>query len=164
MNAESYEVVLEGVPVGELFALLKSIEGGAETLAGLTLSEPLEASGEGGVSKALVDDFIACEVDICLSEQLGGQYVSSEIQIPLILLRVIKLGSIIDVELSFDSSELLDIDAVMAAMKIYSCGLSKCFGGMEYYGGLEPAMDAETRYFTNDTPGPMSMKEVKVGL
>jgi hypothetical protein len=156
MTTESYEVIFEGVPDKALFALLKVIEGNADTLSDLTLSEPVELLSKSGIYKKLIDDFCTRVEDVCLSERLGGFHVSPALTLPSVLLRAVKCGGRADVELSFDNVVASDVDSVMLAVQIYASNLSSFFGVTKFYGGLEPAVDVETRYFTNDLLGPLS--------
>jgi hypothetical protein len=158
MATESYEVVFADVPAKKLLALLTAIEGSAETLSDLKLSEPILVSRDGGVYKELIDDFLTCENAICLSELLGRFRVAYALLLPLVLLRVVKFGAVTDVELSFDWVDELDADGLMEAMQVYAGNLCKIYEVAEFYGGLEPAVDIETRYFTNDKLGPLAMK------
>lgn len=156
MTTESYEVIFEGVPDEVLLALLKTIEGDANTVANLALSEPGEILSQGGVYKELIDGFCAREVDVCLTENLGNLRISPALKLPSVLLRVVKYGGCTDVELSFEDVASSSVSGVMLAMQIYAGNLFKAFGVKSFYGGLEPAVDAETRYFTNDLLGPLS--------
>ncbi|MHA6790231.1 hypothetical protein ACWA6H_21330 [Pseudomonas bijieensis] len=161
MTTESYEVIFEGVPDKVLFALLKVIEGNADTLSDLTVSEPVELLSKSGVYKELIDDFCIREEDACLSECLGGFHVSPALTLPSVLLRVVKYGGGTDVELSFDGVVTLGVDGVMLDVQRYASNLSRFFGVTKFYGGLEPAIDVETRYFTNDMLGPLSCAPVR---
>lgn len=151
--SESYEVVLQQVAVGDLYVLLKLIETESQELSGLAVSEDLGGIDPAGINKNLVDAFFAYEGDVCLTERLHEFKVSETVCLPLVLLRVIKYKGEVDVELSFNEISSLDIGRIMLAMRGYACALSKKFDIKEYYGGLEPAADIDTRFFTGNALG-----------
>jgi hypothetical protein len=45
----------------------------------------------------------------------------------------------------------------MIAMQKYAKDISKRFDVEEFYGRLESAVDTDTRYFTNDSFGPLGV-------
>ncbi|PAU61157.1 hypothetical protein [Pseudomonas indica] len=153
--ANSYEVILQQVAETDLLALLKVLERNSQAFAGLTISEDFGGEGLVAINEGLIDAVIAYEGEVCLMERLYGFKVSEEISLPLVLLRVVKYKGGVDVELSFNDVSCFDINCVMLAMRIYSVFLSGRFHIKEFYGGLEPAMDVDTRYFTGNTLGPL---------
>lgn len=152
---ESYEVVLQQVAKGDLHVLLKYIEMRSQTHSGLAVSEEFRGVGSARVNKDLIDAIVAHEGDVCLTEHLHEFNVSGTIRLPLVFLRVIKYKGEVDVELSFNDAPSFDIDRVMFAMQRYADELSKKFHINEFYGGLEPAADTDTRYFTGNALGPL---------
>lgn len=154
--SESYEIVLQQVAKGELYLLLKFIEMGSQALSGLSVSEDFGGSSPVEINQSLIDAVVAHDGDVCLSEQLHEFKVSQAISLPLVLLRVIKYEDKVDVELSFNDAAPFDIDRIMLTMQGYSHAISNKFHIKEFYGGLEPASDIDTRYFTGDALGPLS--------
>ncbi|NIF15406.1 hypothetical protein [Pantoea sp. Cy-639] len=153
--SELYEIVLQQVAKSDLHALLECIEMGSQTLSGLAVSEKFGGIVSAGVNKKLVDAFLAHEGDACLMAHLHEFNVSRSIRLPLVFLRVIKHKDEVDIELSFNDTPPLDIGRIMFAMQRYTDELSKKFHIKEFYGGLEPAADIDTRYFTGNTLGPL---------
>ncbi|WP_337057459.1 hypothetical protein [Pseudomonas sp. USHLN015] len=151
--SESYEVVLQQIAAGDLFMLLKLIEAESQELSNLAASEDFGKIDIAGINKALIDAFFAYEGDVCLTGKLRGFKISEAVCLPLVLLRVIKYKGEVDVELSFNEIPSLDIGRIMLAMQVYADGLSKRFDIKEFYGGLEPAADIDTRYFTGGALG-----------
>ncbi|UUC49976.1 hypothetical protein [Pseudomonas citronellolis] len=152
---ESYEVVFQQVAVGDLLELLNAIEVSSEVLSDLGVSESLGDILLAEIDKKLIDGIVSYEGDICLTGRLYKFNVSNEICLPFVFLRVIKYANGIDVELSFDDTRLFDIGGLMRVMQIYADGLSKKINMVGFYGGLEPAIDIDTRYFTGDVLGPL---------
>ncbi|MFR0716831.1 hypothetical protein ACLUS7_17420 [Enterobacterales bacterium BD_CKDN230030183-1A_HGKHYDSX7] len=153
--SESYEIVFQQVAASDLHVLLKSIERGAQALSGLSVSEDFEGVNLVRINKGLVDAIVAYEGDVCLTEQLHEFKASEAIYLPLVLLRVIQYKRKVDVELSFNCVPSFDIGHVMLAMQGCADALSKKFHIKEFYGGLEPASDVDTRYFTGNALGPL---------
>ena len=153
--AESYEVVFQQVAVGDLLELLNALEMSSEVLSDLGVSESLGDILLAEIDKKLIDGIVSYEGDICLTGRLYKFNVSNEICLPFVFLRVIKYANGIDVELSFDDTRLFDIGGLMRVMQIYADGLSKKINMVGFYGGLEPAIDIDTRYFTGDVLGPL---------
>ena len=154
--SESYEIVLQQVAADDLHVLLKLIEIGSQDVSNLAVSEDFGEVGTVGISKSLVDAIVASEGDVCLTEQLHGFRVLETIRLPLVLLRVVKYEGKFDIELSFNEAPSFDIDKIMFAMQEYAVALSRKFNIKEFYGGLEPAADIDTRYFTGNALGPVS--------
>nr|WP_146219580.1 hypothetical protein [Pseudomonas sp. RW407] len=152
---ESYEVVFQQVAVGDLLELLNALEVSSEVLSDLGVSESLGDILLAEIDKKLIDGIVSYEGDICLTGRLYKFNVSNEICLPFVFLRVIKYANGIDVELSFDDTRLFDIGGLMRIMQIYADGLSKKINMVGFYGGLEPAIDIDTRYFTGDVLGPL---------
>lgn len=107
------------------------------------------------IDKELIASVIAYEGSICLTCRLHRFSISPEISLPIVLLRVVKYQEGVDVELSFVESPLFDIGRVMFAMKEYCNHLLSKFYVSGFYGGLEPAVDVGTRYFTGNSSGPL---------
>lgn len=129
---------------------------GSQGLSGLAVSEDFGEVGPVEINKSLIDAIVAYEGDVCLTEQLHEFKVSEAIRVPLVLLRVIKYKDEVDVELSFNKTPSLDVNKIMLAMQEYADALSREFNIKEFYGGLEPAADIDTRYFTGSALGSVS--------
>ncbi|WP_147310742.1 hypothetical protein [Pseudomonas citronellolis] len=152
---ESYEVVFQQVAVGNLLELLNALEVSSEVLSDLGISESLGNMLLAGGDEKLIDGIVSYEGDICLTGRLYKFNISDEVCLPFVFLRVIKYAGGIDVELSFDDTQIFDIGGLMRAMQIYADGLSKRINMVGFYGGLEPAIDIDTRYFTGDVLGSL---------
>ncbi|MGH8815606.1 MAG: hypothetical protein ACREX5_03355 [Achromobacter pestifer] len=155
--AESYEIVFQQVAIGDLLALLKTLEASSKSISDLAVSEGIEGLDFDGIERRLIDAISAYEGDVCLTELLHGFRVSEGIILPCTLLRAIKYNEGVDVELSFVEIPSTDICCVMLAMQAYGDSLSKKFSMAEFYGGLEPAEDVDTRYFTGEFFGPLGL-------
>ncbi|QQB36367.1 hypothetical protein I6I07_07080 [Achromobacter deleyi] len=155
MNS-SYEVVLQQVAPSDLWGVLKTLEKSSKSLSGLSVSEDVRGLDLQIINKNLVDSVVAYGGNICLLGQLHEFNVTPEISLPLVLLRVLKYQDDIDVELSFDETPFFDVDRILLGMKEYCDGLSNKFAVSKFYGGLEPATDLDTRYFTGNASGSLN--------
>lgn len=155
--ANSYEVIFEQVASCDLFELLNAIEGSSKSLSDLVLSEYSGPVSFEKLNEGVVESIISSEREICLTGRLLELSVSPKVCLPFVFLRVVKYCEGVDVELSFDDGLLFDIGRVMYSMMIYCNDLLERFYASELYGGLEPAMDVETRYFTGATYGPLGL-------
>jgi len=153
--SESYEIVFQHVAAGDLYELLESIGMDSQIFSELAVSEEVAGVRLAGEARNLIDEIVAYNGDICLTAQLHGFRLSEVICLPLVLLRVIKYRDGVDVELSFNDSPSFDISNIMLAAQRYADVLSKRYHVEEFYGGLEPAADINTRYFTGNALGPL---------
>lgn len=153
--AESYEVVFQEVPRKNLFLLLRKMKMNASFISNINISSEIEISKDFEMCESLINDIIDNRGDICLIGEFHGFVVSEKVSIKSVLLRVVKYGVNIDVELSFDDDGDVSIDDLMKELHQYAKKISEEFDVGVFYGGLEPAMDINTRYFTNDVVGPM---------
>jgi len=153
--SDTYEIIFEQVAADDLQELLNFIEMDSQARSGLAVSESLGRIDSTGVDKRLIDKIVAYDGVVCLMERLHEFKVSESICVPLVLLRALKYEDGVDVELSFNSILSVDIDCIMFAMQRYANAISKKFHVKEFYGGLEPAVDIDTRYFTGNALGPL---------
>ncbi|WP_422403782.1 hypothetical protein [Pseudomonas sp. GZD-209] len=137
--SESYEVVFEQVAMDDLPGVLAHLQASADAV--------LE----------LIEAVIAHAGDVCLTAQLHGLQVSEHISLAIVLLRVLKYGDAVDVELSCDTVAPADVEHVMFAMQAYAKALSADFRVAAFFGGLEPAADVKSRYFTGNVLGPLGV-------
>lgn len=156
--SDIYEVVIQGVLEDDLFTLLKILESDAKMVSGVSVSEDVDLSkGKTCIDKSLVGMIVAYDGSICVSEKIYGFNILELIELQEVFVRVLKYENYFDVELSFSDSNEIDIANVMRNIQQYIIGLSKNITFEEFYGGMEPAADFETRYFTNKTLGPLGL-------
>jgi len=81
--------------------------------------------------------------------QLGCLKISSA------LIRLVKYDRKYDVDFSFDSSATTDTYGLMKKLHREAKLIADKFSATSFFGGLEPANDAETQFFCNDNEGPL---------
>ncbi len=77
-----------------------------------------------------------------------------------ILIRVIKHDAVFDLEISFDLNQQIELSDVLLCT--YFVKLAHIYQIPQVYGGLEPAEDEETRFFTGESLGPMNLQSFKI--
>lgn len=152
---ELYEVVLGGVVEDDIIILLKDLESHSERVDDVTASEVLGIASCLGLDQSMVAELCRFEGDVCVSAKFYGFDIVSASSDFFVLLRVVKCGGGVDVELCFDDSVFSDVDKVMLLLQKYLKEISDRVRMKEYYGGMEPAKDLGTRYFTGEMLGPL---------
>ncbi len=75
-----------------------------------------------------------------------------------VLIRAIKYDAIFDLEISFDLNQQVELSDVMLCT--YFVKIAHLYQIPQVYGGLEPAEDEETRFFTGASLGPMNLQNL----
>lgn len=153
--SECYEIIFEQVAFDDLYELVRFIERESRGVSGLVVSEDLGEISSARISRRLIDKAISYVASVCMVEQLHELNFLGVISLRLVWLRVVKYEGKVDVELSFNDVPPIAIDHVMLAAQRYAERLSKKFNIKIFYGGLEPAGDTDTRYFTGNTLGSL---------
>lgn len=105
-------------------------------------------------------------IDIFAKQAFFGLFINlkslkrSGIRLPNCGLAVYKYSTEINLEVNFQLSDLKNFstkDLTPALMKLAK-SIAVDYGIDEYFGGIEPASDVETRLFTNDQAGSFSFK------
>lgn len=73
-------------------------------------------------------------------------------------LRVIRYDDRFDLEISFDSE---DAPLYEYMVPRFASEMAERYQVENFYAGIEPAADEETRLFTRDKPGPLSPSQIK---
>jgi len=71
---------------------------------------------------------------------------------------VLKFDKHIDLEINFDFSSMENTPNLTQRLMQFALVISKTCQPIEYYCGIEPAEDKETRLFTNQVIGPFSFE------
>ncbi|MBW6238987.1 hypothetical protein Q8W80_20815 [Pseudomonas aeruginosa] len=152
---ELFEVIFEGVKTSRLFFLLKEIESKSDRIFDFNFSEDFFSSNVNVFSELLIDSFLGFNGDLYFGVSMEGFSVKDGLKLPVVLLRVLKYEGGVDVGLCFYMNDFNSAGKVMLEFQKYMNGISADFGFENFYGGLEPASDQETRFFTNNRLGPL---------
>jgi hypothetical protein len=77
------------------------------------------------------------------------------VDLPLALVRLVKYGRKCDVDFSFEVASASHSSSLMRELHKSSKLLAQQFHAKSFFGGMEPASDAETQYFFNEDDGPL---------
>ncbi|WZB60496.1 hypothetical protein WJ970_21210 [Achromobacter xylosoxidans] len=92
----------------------------ASFISNINISSEIEISKDFEMCESLINDIIDNRGDICLIGEFHGFVVSEKVSIKSVLLRVVKYGVNIDVELSFDDDGDVSIDDLMKELHQYA--------------------------------------------
>ncbi|MFW3013093.1 hypothetical protein [Pseudomonas aeruginosa] len=155
MMKELFELIFEGVNPSRLFSLLKEIESKSDRIFDFNFSEDFFSSNVDIFSELLIDSFLGFNGDLYFGVSMEGFNVKDGLKLPVVLLRVLKYQGEVDVGLFFYMNDFNSAGKVMLEFQKYMNEISADFGFENFYGGLEPASDQETRFFTNNRQGPL---------
>ncbi|WP_223494563.1 hypothetical protein [Stenotrophomonas indicatrix] len=149
--SDAYEVVMEGVPLDGVLAVLARIWRSSDSVSvpevdGMPVD--VEMWIDAGPGSACADG------DSCLVQTLQGFNVGN-VHLPFLLLRVLRYDGLMDVEVSFDADRAEVLAAMDELQKLFLY-IKGVVGARTVIGGMEPAKDEETRFFTDEFPGPMA--------
>jgi hypothetical protein len=150
------EIVFEGVAKSSVIPLLMQIINDPKNICSIDCSENISFATKNIFDPQFLNAVLEHDGDICLFLHLESLGINMEI-LPLVLLRIIKYGYQYDIDFSFDinKTEKTDMASLIKNLFSYASKLANDFVVVNYYGGMEPASDTNTRYFTNDKLGPL---------
>lgn len=154
--ADLLEVVLENVLRSKVCQLLMLLLGQAGQITEIQCSEVIKFSSETNISEGEIESFLNLPDDASLIIKLSSLDIADCI-IPSVLLRLVKYGDQYDVDFNFDESDVTSMDtmALMKQLHGYISELGERYEVGDWFGGIEPASDEDTRYFTGNEFGPL---------
>lgn len=151
------EVVFEGVAKSSIFHFLAILINNAEKVTDFQCSENILIFESSKLSKEGMNQFLCFEGDASVLINIKAMKLI-DIVLPHVQLRLIKYGRHFDIDFNFDQYELENISMpiLLESLHVFAKSLASEFGVHSVYGGMEPASDEDTRYFTNEQLGPLS--------
>ncbi len=148
------EVVFENVSKVNVSQLLLCLVYSAKCIISADTSEDIELLDEGKLNKPAVESLISFSGDVTALIQLEEMKVDG-IVLPLVLLRLVKYNDLYDIDFNFDCAELkhIDMSKLIKALHMSTSSLAKENDVKNWFAGMEPASDENTRYFTNNELG-----------
>lgn len=150
------EVVFEKIDKGCVMQLLSLLILNAKNVTEVQCSEDVELFVNGNISDEAFNRFLDFDGGICALINLQAMKVG-DITLPNVLLRLVKYEDLYDIDFNFDPNELESISMMNLVAELHrhvkDIALKYKVGNL--YGGLEPASDEDTRYFTGDEVGPL---------
>lgn len=152
-----HEVVFEGVNKSDVSQILNRLVVDAEHIIDVDCTENIALISDGKI------DTTSLELILSLNEPLTIFIKLKELKfddftLPLVLLRLVKYDGKIDVDFSFDTNKIKNMDVGLLMKYLHSFAkkvASEC-NVRNFFGGMEPAADEYTRYFTNQSYGPLN--------
>lgn len=150
------EVVLEDVLHSDVCQLFMSFLEQADQITEIQCSEPFKFSSGNSLLYDQVRIFIDLPDDASLIVKFSSLNIASYM-IPSVLLRLVKYGEKYDIDFSFDESDIADLGTIELMKSLYAhiSNFSKQYQISDFFGGLEPASDEDTRYFSSNGFGPL---------
>ena len=154
--AELLEVVLEDILRSKVCQLLMDLLEHAGQIIEIQCSEPIKLSSKTDISEDEIESFLSLSNDASLIIKLAHLNLAGSI-IPSVLLRLVKYNDQFDIDFNFHESDIAEgATALMKKLQLYISDLGKEYQVSGWFGGIEPASDEETRYFTGRIFGPLS--------
>ncbi|WP_375186074.1 hypothetical protein [Pseudoalteromonas sp.] len=145
------EVVLDSIEKSDIKTVLNALLIGKDNVINISASEDEINVSTFFSNNSYLDDFFMSKSESTLLFLLKKITVGNVV-IPNPLLRLVKYDTQFDIDFSFEN----EVDVHQLHMGI-SC-LLKGVNVKEFYAGLEPAQDIDTRFFTNQELGPYQIK------
>jgi len=154
--AELLEVVLENIPRSKICQLLMLLLRQAGPITEIQCSAAIKLSSETNISEDEVKRFLDLPDDASITIKLSSLNIVGCI-ISSVLLRLVKYGDQYDIDFNFDESDVtcMDTTALMKQLHKYISELGKKYKVGDWFGGIEPASDEDTRYFSGNRFGPL---------
>ena len=151
-----FEVVFENVVKSNVIRLLLLLIAGAGRIVNAQCSEDIRLIVAGELDAKALDSVLNFQGDVTLSINLGDLKVGGVI-LPKVLLRLVKYGEQYDIDFNFDSNELENVDMMSLVTQLHDHAkeIARDNDVDTFFGGMEPASDEDTRYFTNNDFGPL---------
>jgi hypothetical protein len=156
----SYEVVFEDVGAPSAIQLVMALVSMAKAVLNVDSTYDLHELGVEHINLTTLQPILSLNGDGCIFLKLFNVQADCVV-LPVILLRCLKYGSKFDVDFSFDmvAVENIVVDDLMRNVHCFVQEIAKSAFVENFYGGMEPASDKATRYFTNQVIGPLGIRE-----
>lgn len=155
-----FEVVFESVPKNNVLEFLSYLIPEPRIIVNYQFSEKNQLINTNEYAEAL-RYFLNFYGDISIIINLDHIKIDDLI-LPEILLRLVKYGQQYDIDYNFDLNLIKDTPIPDLVKKIHNHtkNIAKDNGISNFFGGMEPASDESTRYFTNNNLGPLVASKV----
>lgn|GEM_PF-2293072 len=148
---DSFEIVMEAIPWNHMSTMLESIGCMAESVSQAEVHGDPVAIGDW-----LAGNFDEFACSSCLVQVINDFRLGSAVHIPTLLIRVFRFDGLASIDLSFDM-DWSNAGVAMPMLHRHFLKLKLLIGARAVYGGMEPAQDLDTRFFTDDERGPLGI-------
>jgi hypothetical protein len=145
-----YEVVFESVDRNSLLGLLTAIVANSDQIMNINCTNNIVEPTILQIRSGDLIDFLQVAGDACIFIKLLNVGIGRAM-LPSVMVRCVKYEQQFDLDFSFELDDSDDIKAVTLMKKLHDgvVELAKDVNIESFFGGMEPASDKETRYFTN---------------
>lgn len=152
-----FEVVFEGVLKARVINLLRSLVICAKGIINAQCSEDIDLMHHNKLNDKALNSVLNFEGDVSVLINLHDLKADGLI-LPKVLLRLVKYGDQYDLDFNFNPDELdnVSITFLVTSLHRYVNKIAAMHNVACFFGGLEPASDERTRYFTNEKKGPLA--------
>jgi len=153
---ELLEIVFEGIHRSKVYQVLQELLERAGGIIEVQCSEAIEISEKSGLTEREFGDFVSLSVDASLLINIGELQIN-KMRIPRVLMRVVKYGDKFDIDFNFEENRVTGMTAIeiMKEAHLFVTEVSEKYQISHWFGGMEPASDDDTRYFTDKEAGPL---------
>lgn len=153
------EVVFEGVLKTKVIQLLMLLVTASRRIIDVQCSEDIELMNDGELNLDSLSCLLSFNGDVSALISLDDMSIGS-ITLPNVLLRLVKYGEHYDIDFNFDSGEIKNIDMAELVTELHHHArwIARDHSMAEFFCGMEPASDEDTRYFTNEILGPLESR------
>ena len=155
--ASLFEVVFENIVKSGVIQLLLFLISCAERVINIQCSENVELSTSGELDEKFLESVLNYDGDISVVINLGNVNFGSLV-LPKVLLRLVKYDNQFDIDFNFDTNDLQNMGMTDLAKELHTHTkyIAKEYEVATFFGGIEPASDVDTRYFTNGNKGRLA--------
>lgn len=145
-----FEVVFENLVKSSAIRLLLLLISCAERVINVQCSDDIKLPDFGDFDRKTLESVLSFEGDISVFINLDGMSFGSLV-LPKVLLRLVKYNDKFDIDFNFDVNELKNTGMTNLAKNLHSHtkDIAREYEIATFFGGMEPASDVDTRYFTN---------------
>jgi hypothetical protein len=151
-----FEVVFENIVKNRVIRLFMFLIAESDRIICAQCSEDVRLIVAGEIDTKALDSILNYNGDVTVLVNLDDMKVGNLI-LSKVLLRLVKYGERYDIDFNFDSNEL-ENEGMMRLIKElhdYAKNVARDNEVSVFFGGIEPASDEDSRYFTNDELGPL---------
>lgn len=156
--ANLIEVVFEGVAKNCFTKLLSLLIVNTGKIFDADCIEDISVFEDDILSEKGVEEFLNFYGDVTILVNVGELRLESLV-LPVVQIRLLKYEEEYDIDFNFDLNEVKDVSKTVLVTLLYAyvkklavnCNVSS------FYCGMEPASDEDTRYFTNEEMGPLTI-------
>ncbi len=155
--SELVEVVFENVQKAEVLSLLMQLVSSSGKIIDVHCSEDFNLMDANELDLNSLRSFLDFDGDACALIRLDIMGVGN-IALPNILVRLNKYSDNYDIDFNFDLEgvENIEMPALLSELHNHASGIAEHHGLVDFFCGMEPASDEDTRYFTNEKMGPLT--------